>query len=237
MSPTRRLSLVAGVLFLVTFVSSIAGALLYGPILGDPASATGPGVDAAVTAGALCELVLVVANLGTAIALFPVLKRQSEALSLAYVVARIMECVFIVVGILSLLTVVGLRQSGDAALQPVSRSLVELHAQTFLLGPGFVVGLGNGLLLGYLFFASGLMPPPLALIGMLGGPLVTLSGVATMFGLWEQSSVVSGALTLPEIVWEASLGIYLTFHGFRRAGLRPAEPAVSAAPGALGAKA
>ena len=238
---TRKLSLVAGVLFIVTFVTAIAGVVLYGPVLDDPGYVVGGGADTRVFAGASMELLLIVANIGTAVALFPVLKRQSEALALGYVTARIVECTFIAVGILSLLAVVTLRQDGAGAdagsLVVAGESLVAIHDWTFLLGPGFVVGIGNGLLLGYLMYRSGLVPRRMAVLGLVGGPLICASGIAVLFGVIEPGSPAQFVATVPEIAWEASLGVYLTVKGFkasapvlggtRRGGV--ATPAVAAA--------
>jgi hypothetical protein len=220
-STRTRTARLAGILFILTFVSAIAGAALYQPVLSDPRYVLGNGDDVRVLLGAVCELVLIITNIGTAVVLFPVLRRYHEAGALGYVTARLMECALIAVGILSVLSVVSLRgiaTSGttDAeALVPVAQALVAIHDWTFLLGPGFVVGIGNGLLLGFLMYRSHLVPRPMALFGLIGGPLMSLSGLAVLFGAYEQSSVWSGIATLPEIVWEAFLGIYLTFFGFR----------------------
>ncbi|MBO0906969.1 DUF4386 domain-containing protein [Arthrobacter sunyaminii] len=217
MQTSHRTARTAGPLFLLTFVSAIAGAALYAPLLTDPDYVTGSGADTRVLLGAVCELVLIIANIGTAVVLFPVLRRHSETAAVGYVAARIMECALIAVGILSVLTVVTLRQTAGAdEYLPVARALVALHGWTFLLGPGFVVGIGNGLLLGFLMYRSHLVPRPMALFGLIGGPLMSLSGLAVLFGAYEQSSVPSALATLPEIIWEASLGIYLTVVGFRR---------------------
>lgn len=218
MDPSPRRLLIAGLLFALTFASAIVGAALYAPVLSDPAYVLGQGSGAAVIAGALCELVLIAANIGTALALFPMLRRASEPLALGYVAARIVECTFIAVGLLSLLTVVSLRQDGTAdpdTLRALAEALVALHAWTFLLGPGFVVGIGNGLILGYLMWRARLMPAWLCFVAMIGGPLLTLSGIAVMFGAYEQTSVWSALATLPEIVWEASLAVLLTVRGIR----------------------
>ena len=174
--------------------------------------------------------------IGTAVVLFPVLRRYSETAALGYVAARIMECALIAVGILSVLAVLSLRQTagGDAdGYLPVAQALVSIHDWTFLLGPGFVVGIGNGLLLGFLMYRSHLVPRPMALFGLIGGPLMSLSGLAVLFGAYEQSSVPSALATLPEIIWEASLGIYLTAVGFRRvrAGTGPGQMGASRALG------
>ncbi|WP_348786964.1 DUF4386 domain-containing protein [Leifsonia sp. NPDC080035] len=220
----RRLARIAGALFLVTFVSAIAGAQLYGVALTDPRFVLGGASDTGPLLGALCELILIAANIGTALALYPVLRRRFPALSLGYVAARLVECGFIAVGILSVLTVVSLQRSGtdDSSVAVTAGAFVALHDWTFLLGPGFVVGLGNGLLLGWMMFRSRLVPRWMALCGVIGGPLVSLSGIAVLFGAYGQASPVSAVLTLPEIVWEASLGVWLLVKGFR-AGAVPAR--------------
>jgi hypothetical protein len=224
MDRDRRTALLAGVLFLITIVASIPGALLYTPVLADSGYVTGVGADGQIALGALLEIILCVANIGTAVVLYRVVRRQSEAVALGYVASRIAESVLIAVGILGVLSVVTLRQQlaansgADAAPFVVTaQALVAIHDWTFLLGPGLLAGFGNGLLLGYLMFRSGLVPRPMALVGLIGGPLVALSGIAVLFGVYEQNSLWSGLFTLPEIVWEAFLGIYLTFKGFRPA--------------------
>jgi len=225
MSSTRRTAFVAGVLFIITFIAAIAGALIYGPVLTDPAYVTGAGADTQVFLGASFELVLIVANIGTAVVLFPILRRQNEVLAVGYVAARIVESTFILVGILSLLTVVSLRQEGagrdPGSLMAVSRALVAMHDWTFLLGPGWVVGVGNGLLLGYLMYRSGLVPRGMAILGLIGGPLIIASGTAILFGVFEAGSVWQGIATIPEFLWEAALGLYLTFRGFRPSPILP----------------
>jgi hypothetical protein len=184
--------------------------------------------------GAFLELLLIIANIGTAVVLYPVVKRQNEILALGYVTARIVECVFIALGILSLLTVVTLRQEAagaDAAsLVAVGLSLVALHNWTRLLGPGFVVGVGNGMILGYLMYTSALVPRGMAVLGLVGGPLIIASGVAVLIGVIEAGSVWQAIATIPEFFWELSLGIWLTVRGFNpsviaseKFRLRPAQ--------------
>ncbi|OOB92167.1 DUF4386 domain-containing protein [Rathayibacter sp. VKM Ac-2630] len=227
MPTVDRTARLTGVLFLLTFASAIAGAVLYLPLLTDPDYVLGPGADARVLTGVVCEIVLVITNLGTALVLYPVLRRHHETAALAYVVARIVECTLIVVGMLAVVSVVELRQASagmdEEATRAVAQALVAVHDATFLLGPGFVVGIGNGLLLGFLLYRAHLVPRPVALLGLLGGPLMSLSGIAVLFGAYEQTSVWSGLLTLPEIAWELFLGVYLFVHGFRRAPLRAAD--------------
>jgi len=220
----RRVALIAGVLFVVTFVTAIAGLLLYDPVLNDAGYIAGAGADTRVSLGALCEVILVIANIATAVVLFPILRRQNESAALGYVASRIVESTMIAVGIISLLSVVTLRDdlAGAAGADPatlgtVGRSLVAIHDATFLLGPGFCVGFGNGLLLGYLFYRSGLVPRGMALLGLIGGPLIFASSTAVLFGVYEQSGGAHFLASIPEILWEASLGIYLIAKGFRPA--------------------
>jgi hypothetical protein len=218
---TRKLARIAGVLFVITFITSIPALLLYGPVLNHTGYIVGAGADTRVLLGAFLELLLIIANIGTAVVLFPILKRQSESLALGYVTARVVESAFIAVGILSVLAVVTVRQdlagtgSDPATLTTVGRSLVAIKDWTFLLGPGFVVGIGNGLLLGYLMYRSGLVPRRMAMLGLVGGPLICASGIAVLFGLIDQGGAGQNIATIPEFLWELSLGIYLTVKGFK----------------------
>jgi len=224
----RRISLTAGVLFLVTFVTSIPAVALYQPVLDHPIRyVAGGGSNNQIFLGAFLELLLIVANVGTAVVLFPILRRQSEILALGYVTARLVECTFIAVGILAVLTIVSLQQQTPFAHGgEVAYALAAVKDWTFLLGPGFIVGLGNGLLLGYLMYTSGLVPRRLAVLGLVGGPLVSLSGVLVMFGVFDQGGAVQGLATIPEFLWELGLGLWLTFRGFEPSPiLEPAYPA------------
>ena len=216
----RRLARITGVLWIVTFVTSIPAVLLYDPLLHDPNFVLGAGGgDSRIFIGAALELVLIVANIGTAVVPYSIFKRHSERLALGFVASRVVECGFIAVGIVSVLAIMTLRQdpgsASDGTLVALGRSLVAVHDATFLLGPGFVVGVGNGLILGYLMYRSGLVPRQLAVFGLVGGPLVCLSGIAVMFGAFDAGSAPQAIATVPEIIWEASIGIYLTFKGFK----------------------
>jgi hypothetical protein len=207
------------VLFILTFITSIGGVIAYGPVLSDPNYIIGAGADTRVFLGALLELFLIITNIGCATVLFPLLKRQGEGLALSYVAARIMECTFILVGLLSLLAIVTLRQTATAAdagsLVLIGKALRAIHDWTFLLGPGFADGIGTGLILGYLMYRSGLVSRRMALFGVVGGPLLAASGIAVLMGVIPRGSAVQGILTIPEIVWELFLGLWLTFKGFK----------------------
>lgn len=218
----RRIALIAGVFFVITFVASIPAVVLYEPLLKHADYILGAGADTRVEFGAFLEIILAIANIGTAVVLFPIVKRQNESIALGYVASRVLESTVIVIGLISVLSVVTLRQDlagaagADAAtLTTVGRSLVAIHDQTFLLGPAFCAGFGTGLLLGYLMYRSGLVPRRMALLGLIGGPLAFATATAVLFGAYEQSSATNFIFTIPEILWEASLGIYLIVKGFR----------------------
>jgi hypothetical protein len=212
-------------LFLITYATSIpAFFVFYAPVLGDPRYIVGGGADTSVRLGAFLEVILIISGIGTAVVLWPVAKRVNEILALGFVTARIVECAFIAVGLLSLLTVVTLRQAGaagaDAAsLVTVGESLVALHGWTFLLGPGFVVGVGNGLILGYLMYTSRLVPRGMAVLGLVAGSLLMASGIAVILGVIEQGGPLQTIAALPEFFWELALGIWLTVRGFNPSAL------------------
>ena len=178
MSSSRKTALVAGVFFAITFLASIPALLLYDPVLNDTNYIVSAGADTRVSLGAFLEVITAIANIGTAVTLFPILKRQNEGVALGYVASRVLESTVIVVGLISLLSVVTLRQdvggagaADSGSLVIAGQSLVAFHDWTFLLGPAFCAGFGNGLLLGYLMYTSGLVPRRMALLGLIGGPL------------------------------------------------------------------
>jgi hypothetical protein len=219
MTSNRRTALTVGVLFLLTFITSIGGVVAYGPILSDPNYITGTGADTRVFLGAFLELLLIVTNIGCAVVLFPLLKRQNEGLALGYVAERLVEGTFILIGLLSLLAIVTLRQQAagaDAAtLVTIGRTLRAIHDWTFLLGPSFADGIGTGAILGYLMYRSGLVGRRMALFGLVGGPLLVAAAVAVLLGIIPQGSTLQGIATAPEFIWELFLGLYLTFKGFK----------------------
>ena len=219
MDSARKTALAVGVLFILTFITSIGAVIAYGPVLSDANYITGSGSDTRVFLGAFLELFLIITNIGCAVVLFPLLKRVNEGLALAYVAARIVECTFILVGLLSLLAIVTLRQQATAtdagSLLTIGRTLRAIHDWTFLLGPGFADGIGTGLILGYLMYRSGLVSKRMALFGVIGGPLLAASGIAVLFGVIPQGSPVQSIATIPEIVWELFLGLWLAFKGFK----------------------
>jgi hypothetical protein len=220
MSLDQKRARVFGVLYLITFVTSIPALLLYEPALRNPLGyIAGGGHDNRIFLGALLELLLVIANIGTAVVIVPIVRRKSEELAIGYVTARIFECTFILVGIISVLGIVTLRQQVAGASEgTVAYTLAAVKDWTFLLGPGWVVGWGNGLILGYLMYRSELVPRRAAWLGLVGGPLIIISGTAVMFSGNHPGSTLrglQGIATAPEFLWELFLGLYCTFKGFR----------------------
>jgi hypothetical protein len=220
----RRLSTITGWLWIVTFVTSIPTRfILYAPILDEPSYVTGAGdlALAALATGAVFELILIISNVGTAVVPYSVHKRYSEVGAVAYVTARVMESVFIAIGILAILAIVTLRQDAPSGATPaLGQGMEAIYEWSFRLGPGFMVGVGNGLILGYMMYKSGLVPRGLAIFGLIGGPLIILTGVLAIFDVVDPATdagmAIRGLMTIPEAFWELSLGIYLVAKGYRR---------------------
>jgi hypothetical protein len=209
---------VFGVLYLVTFVTSIPALVLYEPALRHPvAFVAGAGNVNKIYLGVLLELLLIIANIGTAVVIVPIMRRQFEELSLGYVAARIVECTFILVGIVAMLGIATLqRESAGASEGTVAYTLAAIKDWTFLLGPGWIVGWGNGLILGYMMYRTRLVPRAMTWLGLVGGPLIIISGTIVMFGGDPAASALKGPATIPEALWELFLGVYCTVWGFRR---------------------
>jgi Domain of unknown function (DUF4386) len=207
-----------GVLYLLTFVTSIAALWLYQPVLDDPVGyIAGAGHDKRVLFGAFLELLLIITNIGTAVVIVPIMWRRYRELSFGYVTARIVECTFILVGIVSVLGIITLRREVSGGAEgSVAYTLAALKDWTFLLGHGWVVGWGNGLILGYMMYRSQLVPQPWPWLGLIGGPLVILSGTIVMFGGNPAANGLKGPASIPEALWELFLGVYCTVWGFRK---------------------
>jgi hypothetical protein len=235
MDSMRQTALVAGLLYLITYLA-IPTVALYGPVLSDPNFVLTSGRHTGVLWGAVLELIVAFANVGTGVVLFTVLKRQSEAVALGFVTSRLFEAAVIVVGIISLLTIVTLQDVGATAgadstsLVIAGQSLVAIHDWTFLIGQTLLPGI-NALLLGSLMYRSGLVPRVIPLLGLIGGPLMISSAIGQVLGINEQYSVWSAIALLPIFSWELLLGLWMTFKGFKRsAPLMVAAAAASGSP-------
>jgi hypothetical protein len=221
----RNVGRMFGWFFIGTFVTSIPARLLFvngvGASWSDMRFVPGAGSNTSLQLGAVFEFLLIITNIATAVVLYPHVKRRSATLGLGYVGARIMESVIIAIGLLSIISLVGINDalsSGGAdaaALAVQGNSYVSTYEWAFLFGPGLVVGFGNGLILGYLMYRTGLVPRRMAMLGLIGGPLLITSFVLTLFGAYENGSGPSSLLALPEIAWELSLGIYAAWKGFK----------------------
>jgi Domain of unknown function (DUF4386) len=222
--PTRaeqRTARIMGAWFLGTFIFSVPAFWFYDPLLKHATYVVGSGEDTRVAVGALLEVCLAVTGIATAVVIFPIVKRVNESVALGYIAARTVESIIILVGVMSLMSVVALRQelAGAAGANgppvEVARALLAFHDQTAMLGPQFCAGLGNGILLGYLMWRSGLLPRPMVMVGLIGGPLALIAGAGVLLGAWGSHSGLPVAMTAPEAIWELSLSVWLLVKGFR----------------------
>jgi hypothetical protein len=218
----KRIARAFGIWFLLTWIFAIAARSLFEPAYTDPEFILGVGSHFRVQLGAVFEFLLLIANIATAVVLYPLVTRHSPIGAMGYVTARIMESAFLMVGLLSLMSLVALRQdlagatgADAAALEATGKALVSVYEFGFLFGPGLVVGFGNGLLLGWLMYSSGLVPRRLAVVGLIGGTSIIVGFVLVLFGVIETGSTGQALLSLPEMVWEAGLPIYCLWKGFR----------------------
>jgi hypothetical protein len=210
---------VFGWFFLATFITSIPAYFIgYAKMLDTPSLITGAGADPSkgIATGATLEVFLIIANVATAVVAYPVLKRESEMGAIGYVAARLVEAMFIAIGIVSALAFLLMRQDATAVSTPaLGEAFVATYRRAFLVGPGFFAGLANGVVLGYLMYRSELVPRGMTWLGLIGGPLVMITGILIMFNAIERGGTVQGIATLPEALWELSLSIYCIVKGFR----------------------
>lgn len=175
---------------------------------------------AALCFGPLLEILTAICNIGTAVALYPLARHYTPRAAMGYVTLRVVESTMIVAGIVSVLGVLTLRQQfADTGADPetltiAGQSLVAFHDATFLLGPGFCAGIGNGLILGYIMYRSGLLPQRLATFGLLAGTFAVIAAIGALLGVYQRQSGPQMLLTVPEMIWELTFGIYLIAKGF-----------------------
>jgi hypothetical protein len=219
----RRTSLAAGILYLITFVS-IPSLFLYEPAR-DADFVLGAGSDTGVLWAASSEVVVALTGIGTAVVLFRLAKRQSETAALGFVTARVLEAALILVGVVSMLSILTLRHdvAGTAGADPASlvttgHSLVATYDWAFLLSQS-LMPVFNALCLGYVMYRSGLVPRVLPIIGLVGAPLLLASDIAIFFGVYDRMAPIAALAALPIAAWEFSLGVYLTVKGFKPAAV------------------
>jgi hypothetical protein len=211
----------SGIFYLLTFASSIPALLLIQPVLNDAGYITGAGQDTRVLWGCLLDFVNAITAVGSAVAVYPIVRRQSESLALGFVTSRLMEAAVIMIGVVGLLAVVTLRQdfagaSGAeaAGLGTTGQALVAMRDWTFLFGPGFMVSI-NAVLFGTLLYRSRLVPRAIPTLGLIGAPVLLTANLFTFFGHNTQTSGWTLLATVPIFIWELSVGIYMTFKGFK----------------------
>jgi hypothetical protein len=235
MTSSRRTAVIAGSCYLVTHVTSVAALVLYAPALRHPGRLTGPGGGTQVLLGGWLEVVLALAVVGTAVTLFPVVRRHHEGLAIGYVGLRTLEAAVIAAGVVSLLAVVALPGHGavtpgtGAASVAVSKSLVAVHNWTFLVGPAFICA-ADTLVLSLLMWRSRLIPRFIAGLGLAGAPLLFASATAVLFGAFTQVSLPGSLPAVPVFAWELGLAFFLIIKGFRTT-----SPGAAGAPAPAGA--
>jgi hypothetical protein len=218
----RNYARAGGIFYLVTFAASIPALILLSPVLTDPDYIVSAGQDTQVLWACFLDFINAVACVGSAVAVFPIVKYVNESLALGFVMSRMMEAAVIMIGVVGLLTVVSLRQdfaSSAAAeasvLTTTGQALVTGRDWTFLFGPGFMASI-NALLFGTMLYRSGLVPRIIPMMGLIGAPLLATANLLTYFGYNTQTSVWTMLVTLPIAAWELSVGFYMTFKGFKR---------------------
>jgi Domain of unknown function (DUF4386) len=216
MDPIRKATLAAGLFYIGTFVFSIPALLLYKGVLDDPNFVLGAGGDQGVLWGGLIEVLTALTGIGTAVALYTVLKRYAPARAIGFVASRTLEAATIVTGVVAVLSVYTLRQHGGdpAALTTTADALVAMKNWTFLMGPGVMPAI-NALCFATVVYRYRLVPRWIPTLGLIGAPLLLVSSTATLFGAWDQVSSMGTLLALPIAVWEFSVGVYMTVKGFR----------------------
>src|ERR1700755_1440594 len=218
MTSLRKTALVAGIFYLITFIS-IPTLALYGPVKNHRDWILTSGSHTGLLVGAFLEVIVALAGIGTAVTLYPVVKRQNEGVALGFVTARVIEGSMILVGVVSLLSLATLRQdlggaavANAAALVTTAASHVAVYNWTFVLGQSLMPGV-NALLLGSLLYRSRLVPRIIPLAGLVGAPLLLASVAATIFGLWGQTSPLGVIAAFLVALWEFSLGVWLVVKG------------------------
>src|SRR4249919_848046 len=220
LSSMRKTALVAGILYLLTFLSSIPAVFLQGPVLNDPTFIiSGTGLDTQVRLGALFDIVNSLTAIGTAVALYAVIKRHSQGFAIGFVSSRLFEGTVLMIGVISILSIVTLQQPGATGaeaslLVSIQHTLVTVRNWTFVLGTG--VPALNAFLLGWIMYKSRLVPRAIPVIGLIGAPLFTSWIIGYVMGVTEPGTAWHGLGVAPIFIWELSLGLWMTFKGFRK---------------------
>lgn len=218
MDAERKATLAAGLFYLATFAFSIPALGLYGDAIDDPNWVLGAGGDGGVLWGGLFEVLTGLTGIGTAVAVYPILRRHGPGRAVGFVGARVLEAAIIIAGVLAILAVYTLRQDSagadPAALTTTASALVAVREWSFLFGPGVMAAI-NALCFATILRQTGLVPRWIPTLGLIGAPLLATSTLVTLFGGWEQLSVAAMLMVLPIATWELSVGTYMAVRGFR----------------------
>jgi hypothetical protein len=235
MTSLRKTALVAGIFYLITFIS-IPTLALYGPVKNQRDWILTSGSHTGVLAGAFLEVIVALAGIGTAVTLYPVVKRQNEGMALGFVTARVLEAAMIFTGVLSLLSLVTLRHdlggatgANAAALVTTGASHVAIYNWTFLLGQSLMPGI-NALLLGSLMYRSRLVPRIIPVLGLIGAPLLIAAVMAALLGGSVPTPSWAVLAALPVAAWELSLGAWLVVKGFKPSSITAGTATAGTAP-------
>jgi Domain of unknown function (DUF4386) len=215
----RKTALVAGILYLITFASSIPAVFLLGPVLNDPNFIIGGVGAGSVRIGALFDIVNCLTAIGTAVALYAVMRRQHQGFAIGFVASRLFEAAVLMIGTVSILSIVTLQQPGAtgaeaSVLVTIQQALVSVRDWSFALGTG--VPALNAFLLGWLMYQSRLVPRAIPVLGLIGAPLFTSWIVGYILGVTDGGSAWHAIAVAPIFFWELSLGLWMTFKGFRK---------------------
>ena len=218
MSTTRKLALGAGLFYIATFVFSIPTLGMTDTFVHNANFVHGAGSASGVQWAALFDLLTGLTGIGTAVMVYPVIKRYGRTNAIGFVASRTLEAAILAVSAISLLAVYTLRQdlggTNTVGLGATAAALVAVHKWTFLFGPGVMATI-NALCFATVLRRTGLVPRMIPTIGLIGAPLLAFSSIVTIFGGWEQTSSTAMFLVMPIAVWEFSVGVYMTFKGFK----------------------
>jgi hypothetical protein len=247
--PTRKTALVAGIFYLLTYASSIPAALLLGSVLSDSNYILGAGADGQLRLAAIFDIVNGLTAIGSAVALYSVLKRLHEGFAIGFVASRLFEAAILFIGVVSVVSIANLRETAAAAADPAAlaaagTSLTTLYETAFVLGTG--IPALNAAVLGWLMFRSGLVPRAIPVIGLIGAPLFTSWIIGYILGITEAGTLWHAIGVAPIFIWELALGLWMTFKGFRASAVaelgygsaaQPDRDAMVTAPGVVATKA
>ena len=216
----RKLALAGGVLYLMTFAFSIPAVFLLDPVFTNPDYILGAGPDGQVRLGTLLDLINGLACIGTAVALFPVIRRQSEAASLGFVTSRIFEAAILFIGVANLMAVVTMRETVGQP-EPIHLTRRGRAVAGRRSRPDLLVGYRRDAWPQCLLARLPHVPVATRAASDPGGgthrrPILPRVGYRHPPGRQRAGRPLPAIAVVPIFFWELSLGLWLTFMGFSR---------------------